>query len=153
MSAQRETAGHKIVVGVDGSAPSKAALRWAIRQAALTGAAVEAVTAWHYPVIMDNAWAPVAAVADTDFQQIAARLLSQAVDEATGPTSKVPVSVTVRRGKPAKVLLDVAKDADLLVVGSHGQDGFAEAVLGPVSQRCAHHATCPVVLVRADDGS
>jgi nucleotide-binding universal stress UspA family protein len=142
----------RIVVGVDGSASSKAALRWAITQAELTGASVEAITGWHYPVTVGSAWAPVAGLADTDFEQIAVRLLSQAVAEVTDPASKVDVSTTVRQGNAAQVLLDASKDADLLVVGSRGHGGFAEALLGSVSQHCVHHATCPVVIIRGVEG-
>jgi nucleotide-binding universal stress UspA family protein len=55
----------------------------------------------------------------------------------------------VTEGNPAQVLLDAARGADLLVVGSRGHGGFAEALLGSVSQHCVHHARCPVVVIRA----
>ena len=62
--------------------------------------------------------------------------------------SPVKVSSTVREGNPAKILLEAADGADLLVVGSRGHGGFAEALLGSVSQHCVHHAPCPVVIIR-----
>jgi nucleotide-binding universal stress UspA family protein len=55
----------------------------------------------------------------------------------------------VREGQPARVLLDEARDADLLVVGSRGLGGFRGLLLGSVSQQCAHHAACPLVIVRS----
>jgi nucleotide-binding universal stress UspA family protein len=65
----------------------------------------------------------------------------------------VKVSSTVREGNAAQVLLEASHDADLLVVGSRGHGGFTEALLGSVSQACAHHARCPVVIVREPDGA
>lgn len=64
------------------------------------------------------------------------------------PGSDVRVIPRLREGNAAQVLLDAAADADLLVVGSRGHGGFAEALLGSVSQHCVHHATCPVVIIR-----
>jgi nucleotide-binding universal stress UspA family protein len=60
---------------------------------------------------------------------------------------------TVRQGNAAQVLLDDAKGAELLVVGSRGHGGFTEALLGSVGQHCVHHATCPVVVIRDGTGT
>jgi nucleotide-binding universal stress UspA family protein len=148
MSDQRDSGPGRIVVGVDGSASSQAALRWALRQAELTGATVEAVLAWHYPV-MAVPFAPVAVLDDPyDFRTFAATTLTDAIAAATDPASAVKVSSTVRQGIPAEVLLDAAQGADLLVLGSRGQAGFTEALLGSVGQHCVHHGTCPVVIIR-----
>lgn len=150
---QRATSGQRIVVGVDGSSSSKAALAWAVRQAEMTGATVEAVIAWHYPVMVGGyAWGPVPALDDADFETIAARALSAAIAETVDPTSTVKVSTTVREANAAQVLLETAQGADLLVVGSRGHGGFTGALLGSVSQHCAHHASCPIVIIR-DAGS
>lgn len=143
----------RIVVGVDGSDQSKAALRWALRQAELTGAAIEAVIAWHYPVAAAGyAWAPVPAM-DTDFAEVAAKSIAEAVAEEVDPGSRVQVRTSVVEANAADALLNAAKGAELLVVGSRGHGGFTGALLGSVSQHCAHLAPCPIVIVRARAGS
>jgi len=68
------------------------------------------------------------------------------------PDGPVKVSSVVREGNSARVLLDAADGAELLVVGSQGHGGFTEALLGSVSQACVHHARCPVVIIRAASG-
>ena len=140
----------RIVVGVDGSPSSKAALAWAVEQARLTGGSVEAVIAWHYPIMVGcMPFAPIGVVETGDFGDFAAKVLSDAIGETVDPDGPVKVSSVVREGNAAQVLLDAAKGADLLVVGSRGHGGFTEALLGSVSQACVHHARCPVVIIRA----
>lgn len=140
----------RIVVGVDGSPSSKAALAWAVEQARLTGASVEAVIAWHYPVMVGGQpFAPIAAIDSADFGEFATQVLSEAIGATVEPDGPVKVSSVVREGNAAQVLLEAAKGADLLVVGSRGHGGFTEALLGSVSQACVHHARCPVVIIRA----
>jgi len=139
----------RVVVGVDGSGPSKSALAWAVRQAELTGATVEAVMAWHYPAMINRAaWALVTPDDEAEFEAFFARDLSDSIAEALNPASQVKVNPTVRQGNAVQVLLDAADGADLLVVGSRGHSGFVEALLGSVAQHCVHHATCPVVVIR-----
>jgi nucleotide-binding universal stress UspA family protein len=138
----------RIVAGVDGSPPSVDALRWAVRQAELTGGAVDAVIAWQFPLAAGGlGWAPTAGLDNTDFAGVAARFLSAAV-AAVSPPPSVKVRELVVEGYPARVLLDAAKDADLLVVGHRGHGAFTEALLGSVSANCVHHAHCPVVVIR-----
>jgi nucleotide-binding universal stress UspA family protein len=145
----QQPANHRIVVGVDGSASSKAALAWAVRQARLTDATVEAVIAWHYPTAFGGApFAPIGSVMDTDFAGTAAGVLSDAIKDAVDPANPVKVSSTAREGIAAQILLEAADGAELLVVGSRGHGGFSEALLGSVSQNCVHHARCPVVIIR-----
>jgi nucleotide-binding universal stress UspA family protein len=136
---------HKIVVGVDGSVPSKAALAWAIGQARLTGAAVEAVIAWDLP--LDYGY-PVPVAADVNFERGAAEVLAAAIAEVAGPDEPVTITPAVVEGNAARALLDASAGAELLVVGSRGHGGFVEALLGSVGQHCVHHATCPVVVIR-----
>jgi nucleotide-binding universal stress UspA family protein len=135
----------RIVVGVDGSSPSKAALRWAIRQAKLTGCSVDAVTAWHYPT--GYGWGPVTDGA-VDFEGDAKKTLADTLNEVSGLEPEVHVRPLVTVGHAAEVLLDAAKGADLLVVGSRGHGGFASALLGSVSLYCVLHAHCPVLVWR-----
>lgn len=132
----------RIVVGVDGSPASVAALTWASRQATLTGAAVEVVLSWQYPATFGGY-----ALADgTDWPANAQTALDNAVDQALG-SSGTSVSRSVVEGHPAKVLLDASTGADLLVVGSRGHGGFAGMLLGSVSEHVVTHADCPVVVV------
>jgi len=142
----------RIVVGVDGSPSSRAALAWAVDQAALTGASVEAVIAWHYPVMFGSVPFGPGPLENGDFGEWAANALSDAIKETADPDGPVKISATVREGNPAQALLDAADGADLLVVGSRGHGGFAEALLGSVSEACVHHAQCPVVIVRRTNG-
>lgn len=136
----------RVVVGVDGSAPSHAALRWAVHHSGLTGAVVDAVGAWEPP--SHFGWS--APVVDTAFDQdLAERKFAEELDAVLGPDCPVPVRRTMVMGDPSDVLLDASQGAELLVVGSHGRGGFTRALLGSVSTRCAQHATCPVVIVRA----
>ncbi|WP_316524573.1 universal stress protein [Kitasatospora brasiliensis] len=136
----------RIVVGIDGSEPSKAALRWAVGQAVLTGAAVHAVAAWEYPSLYG--W--FAPMVDDGFERTASRTLSAEINEILGPDRPVEVRESLVLGHAAEVLLEAAEDADLLVLGSRGRGTFARTLLGSVSTRCAVHGTCPVVIVRSD---
>ena len=135
----------RIVVGVDGSECSKDALRWAARQAGLTGATVTAITAWEFPAFYG--WAP-AYPGDVDFAGLAERALNQATDEVFGPDRPAWLHTRVLARHPAQALVEESKDADLLVVGSRGHAGFADALLGSVSTYCVHHAHCPVTVIR-----
>ncbi|SDP30376.1 Nucleotide-binding universal stress protein, UspA family [Actinopolyspora xinjiangensis] len=136
----------RIIVGVDGSAASKAALRWAVRQAELTGGDVTAVTAWDYPPIYG--WE---VPGSEDITKDAARSLNEAISDAISSTS-VTVHREVIHGHPARSLLDTAEEASggLLVLGNRGHGGFLGALLGSVTQHCVAHARVPVVVVRPD---
>ena len=135
----------RIVVGVDGSDSSKAALRWAIRQAKLTGGSVDAVTAWRFP--STYGWPPPTDGA-IDFEGNAKQILTTALAEVSGLEPDVPVRPLVTEGHAADVLLRAARGADLLVVGSRGHGGFRSAVVGSVSLYCVLHARCPVLVLR-----
>jgi nucleotide-binding universal stress UspA family protein len=152
MAGQEHHAGPRIVVGADGSPASISALRWAIRQAELTGAAVDAVIAWHYPVATGGyGWSPTGMATSFNFKENAEKVLAEAISTACGPGSSVPVRARVAEGNPARVLLDASDGADLLVVGSRGHGGFTQALLGSVSQHCVHYARCPVVVIRGQE--
>jgi nucleotide-binding universal stress UspA family protein len=150
MSTQSENGQERrIVVGVDGSVPSKAALGWAIRQAKLTGAVVDAVIAWHYSGTYS--YSPYASD-DADYSELATKVIEDTVAEVADPAAPVEVRPKVIEGNPAAVLLAASAGADLLVVGSRGHGGLVGALLGSVSQHCVQHATCPVVIIRDPAG-
>jgi nucleotide-binding universal stress UspA family protein len=137
-----------IVVGVDGSAHSRLALAWAAGQAELTGSVLEVVTAWQIPTVFGGySWAPVVAAESADYEELAAKTANEAIADTIDPASPVRVNTTIVQGFPAQVLLDAARHASLLVVGSRGHGAFSGALLGSVSQHCAHHAPCPIVIV------
>lgn len=133
----------RIVVGVDGSESSRAALAWALQQAELTEAPVDAVIAWEYPVFSVGQ----VLLPPEDPESRAARALSEAVT-ATVRGQPVEVRQRVVAGHPAQTLIDAARNARLLVVGSRGLGTFSAALLGSVALYCIQHAPCPVVVVR-----
>ncbi len=131
----------RIVVGVDGFESSQAGLRWAIHQAKLTGAVVDAVTAWHVPAGTGRLPA-----SDTpDYADDARLVLTEAVTETCMMDPEVEVRPLVAEGPAGPVLVDAAGNADLLVIGYRSHGGV---LLGSVGQYCVHHAPCPVVIIR-----
>lgn len=142
----------RVVVGVDGSASSTHALKWAVRHAESTGGEVSAVTAWEYPQFYGSmGWMPPENEEGT-VEQAAGKVLADSIAAAAGSQPPVPIHSTVTYGAAAPVLLKEAEGASLLVVGSRGHGGFAGALLGSVGQHCVQHAPCPVVVVRGHDG-
>ena len=134
-----------IVVGVDGSPSSKAAVRWAVAQARHTGGRLRAVAAWEIPVYAG--WLPT--VPYDELAVAAGKMLSESVGEVLASEEPgVEVAEGVVPGHPAQVLVDESAHASLLVVGSRGRGTFAGTLLGSVSQHCVQHAHCPVVVVR-----
>ncbi|WP_405595344.1 universal stress protein [Streptomyces sp. NBC_01410] len=137
----------RVVVGVDGSPSSQSALRWAMRHAGLIGGVVEAVCAWELPGM--RGWSAPAVDADLD-EEVAHSGFVEELRSVVGDAPSVEVRERFVRGNPTEVLLAAAEGAEVLVVGSRGRGGFVRALLGSVSQQCALHATCPVVIVRPD---
>jgi alanine dehydrogenase len=138
-----------IVVGIDGSEASRLAARWATREAQLRGADLLLVSAWEIP--MDGFSFGVAGVSEDmlkALQKAAEDDLGEVLDEVRAGAKDVDVSTKTVQGQAARVLLDASWEADLLVVGSRGLGGFRGLLLGSVSQQCADHAECPVVIVR-----
>lgn len=137
-----------IVVGIDGSEHSQPVLEWAMREAALRQAPLTVLTVHE---VAGNQWTgtPIVTAADEPYQEKARTAAEQLVAEAEKETSR-PASVTVRSvsGVPARELIAASKDADLVVVGSRGGGGFAGLLMGSVSGQVAHHASCPVVVIR-----
>lgn len=140
----------KIVVGVDGSPGSRAALRWAFDEARIRRAALEVVTVWQFPVMTSLPAFGAMPPPDDMGEQAEAELRQVLVDEDVAPTDEVPVTTVVAEGAAAPALLEASEGADLLVVGSRGHGGFTGLLLGSVSHQCASHSECPVVVVRTD---
>ena len=133
----------RVIVGVDGSPDSSDALDWAIDQAGFLDAVLEVV---HVRFMAERAGKFFAEAEETE-RSILDRAEAQVRDRA--PAVEV---ITILADPPtAKFLIDRSRDAELLVVGSRGLGGFKELALGSVSQQCAHHAHCPVVVVRHRD--
>lgn len=148
----------KIVVGIDGSGEAAAALRWAVAEASLRDAGVEAVHAWTFVPMTtpaDSGLVPVAWAETTEMldatREAAERLAAEQVRDVLGEEHEVTVSLV--QGDAAEALVEAAKDAELLVVGNRGRGSFKEALLGSTSGRVADHAPCPVVIVRAETGA
>ena len=137
-----------IVVGVDGSEESEGALRWAIEEAHLRRATLRAVHVWTYPVIFAGEFVPPDLVDANALRDAAQKALDDTVAEVAGETPDAYIERVVKHGSAAHVLVEAAREADLLVVGSRGHGGFAGSLLGSVSQQCAHHAPCAVVIIR-----
>lgn len=137
----------RIVVGVDGSETSRAALQWAIEEAKRHGSSVEAVHAWH-DVYIGSAYPFAAGMVDPKiYRDSGERILNAAVDAEDESGLATPVHRVLVNDSPAHALLESAKGADLIVIGSRGRGGFTGLLLGSVSQQVVHHASCPVVVV------
>jgi len=138
--------GERIVVGVDGSPSSHQALRWAARQARLTGASLQVITCWEFPTSLS--WLPPNPSDFDALRRDAKRTLEQTVADVLGDDPGILIDLTVVEGQAARGLLEAARGASLLVVGSRGHGEFTGLLLGSVSERCVTHAPCPVTVVR-----
>jgi nucleotide-binding universal stress UspA family protein len=145
----------RIVVGVDGSEGSRAALRWAAEEAELRDADLEAVMARMPPLPMalyGPGSTPIPTTTAPLDPQARARMSEQALQQILRDVlgAQLPSRLTwgFEEGHPVGVLLARSRDADLLVVGARGGGGFAGLLTGSVSEQCVRHATCSVVVVR-----
>jgi nucleotide-binding universal stress UspA family protein len=138
----------RIVVGVDGSASSEAALNWAVDEAELRGVDVHAVMAWQNPVVYNppNIMA-VSTVASGEDLAAAAASEVQRIAAQAGQNRTAKITAEAVEGHPAEALISTAHGAALLVVGSRGHGGFVGALLGSVSHHVVAHADCPVVVI------
>jgi nucleotide-binding universal stress UspA family protein len=151
MTVSGSSAMRRIVVGVDGSETSREALRWAAAEARAHEAELHVVHAWEVPGLgagVGMSPGRRAAAAPESQHGAAEQLVTDVIREELGGHPSTNVRPTIGRGTAAGVLLDAAKGADLLVVGSRGLGGFAGLLLGSVSSKMASHAPCPVVIVR-----
>jgi nucleotide-binding universal stress UspA family protein len=145
-----------VVAAVDGSAGSKAALRFALEDAVRRGVPVEAVIAYRPPDFRPD----FDSVSEADEERIVRAMGAQqedtaralVADVARGMPGPLPqVHVRAIRGTPSAVLVRESEGADLLVLGSRGHGGFHTMLLGSTSIQCTMHATCPVVVVHSPE--
>ena len=142
-----------IIVGVDGSGHSHRALDWAIREAAIRHAPLTVLTVQQ---VVNSFWAgPLILPEDTELAEHARKTAQDKTDDALRdvPQDARPPEVTVLAvpGIPAEAILGVAKEADMIVVGSRGVGGFKKLLMGSVATQVTHHAHCPVVVIPAGD--
>lgn len=139
-----------VIVGVDGSANGREALRFALTEAALRGVPLELVHAWSIPPLTATGLGMIPAfeLLRDELAGTAAETLQAELERMGDLAGKVELVRHVVQGDAAGALVERAADADLLVVGSRGHGGVAGAVLGSVSRACLHHAPCPVAVVR-----
>jgi nucleotide-binding universal stress UspA family protein len=145
MTSSPDSGAPVIVVGVDGSSGSQRALDFALAEGALRGAEVHAICTWDYPPTYNAGFV----IPFEGLEDGAGAILADAVALAVGNRSgrTPPVTSTVRYGHASEALVDEAKDATMLVVGSRGHGGFVGMLIGSISQGCVTHASCPVVVV------
>jgi len=139
-----------IVVGVDGSQCARAALEFAAREAALREARLRIICAWEIPpAVFAGGFAPGLDQPTLDgFRDGAETVVREAVAAAQQLQSTIECEGKAVQGQPAEVLLQEAREADLIVVGNRGHGGFASLLLGSISHQVVHHASCPVTVVR-----
>lgn len=137
----------RIVVGVDGSAGSKEALRWAARIATAFDATIDAVAAWE--LTSAYGWSALPPLYSP--QSEVEKQLTDTVDEVFGAQRPDGLRLHVLQGPPGPRLIDASDGALMLVVGSRGRGGFTGLLLGSVSAKVAEHATCPVLVVHSGE--
>jgi nucleotide-binding universal stress UspA family protein len=135
-----------IVVGVDGSEGAAIALDFAMKEAALRGSRLRLVSAWEIPA---SVLASVVAGKEfyEEFRENAIKVAQEAAELIADKHPEVEHEEIVVEGQAAKVLLENADDAELLVVGRRGHGSFREMLLGSISRQVVVHAKCPLVIV------
>ena len=153
MTQERETTNEttqplRIVVGIDGSPASVDALEWGASQAALTGSPLEIIMTWEWP--QSYGWA-VPFPAEFNPETSAKETLEEAAHDVRAKYADLQITTRTVEGHPAPALIEASKGASLLVVGSRGHGEFVGMLIGSVSEYCATHAHCPVVVHRVVD--
>ncbi len=136
---ERATPIHRVVVGIDGSPASERALDWAATEASRTGAILEGHASYGAGYIY---------ISSEEVQMALQRIVDQAGAHVADVAPGVTFKGVTHEGPAAKDLIEASEGADLLVVGSRGLGGFSGLLLGSVSQQCALHSHCPIVIVR-----
>ncbi len=142
----------RIVVGVNGSSPSLAALRWAAGEARMRRVGLHVVHVWDRTRRQLAPYATLGGRLTPDQDRTAARTrLAVAVRTAFGLVTPAGITTELAEGLVARVLLDRAAGADLLVIGATSSPPQPGPAAGPVARACLGHARCPVVIVSATD--
>ena len=136
----------RVVVGVDGSRASIGALRRGARVAAALDVHLEAVTAWHHPEVSSDHPGQRSSPGGSDLADGAQAMLDATVSAVFAGDPPSWFHGTVREGGTAQTLIDESRGAEMLIVGSRGHGGVDGLLLGSVSEACAEHATCPVLI-------
>jgi nucleotide-binding universal stress UspA family protein len=137
-----------VLVGVDGSPESGAALKYAVAEADRRGARLRVVSTYFPEYSVHGRTQPVTAsetAIEVDVKKETRRMVEDAL---SGDTPQPPVEIVVAAGPAAGVLIDMSAEVDVLVLGHRGRGGFASMLLGSVGLQCVLHARCPVIVVR-----
>jgi nucleotide-binding universal stress UspA family protein len=161
-----------VVVGIDGSEGSSKALAWAAQEARMRRAILRVVHAWRLPrlgnaasleeglpaeragltvrdeKVYEDFRSEVASMSSGEPGEAEALVASQ-ISAVLGPSPDIALERSVKEGRASRVILEAAEDADLVVVGSRGREGFVGLLLGSVSSQVAHHSRCPVTIVHS----
>ncbi|BBX18498.1 universal stress protein [Mycolicibacterium duvalii] len=154
MSDAANSRSYGIVAAVDGSAPSQTAVRWAAQEASLRG--VPLTVAHVQPTDEIGPWLDVPITPEYAAQREAraAEIVREAVELANAAVAgrrKIRIDEMISPGPVKRALIDVSKDADMVVVGSRGLSGLERMLLGSTSAGLVHHAHCPVAVIRDDE--
>jgi nucleotide-binding universal stress UspA family protein len=143
-----------IVVGVDGSAGSTEAIRWANAEAKLRGAKLRAVAAWEFPFTSAGFGDSIAMMPVDQLEADSKRMLDDALTAAiSDPVALAAVERSVICGHATSVLRSESDHATMIVVGARGHGGFLGMLLGSTSDQLVKHANCPVVVVRGSESA
>ncbi len=135
----------RIVVGIDGSKTSLAALEYACRRAEVTHETVVAIHAWYVRAPSTDVWSADPRSVDSDDHEL---LLAESIAGVQEDHPDVRLEHEIVAVSPAQCLVDASAGASLVVVGSRGRGFFSGMLLGSVSQAVLAGASCPVAVVR-----
>jgi nucleotide-binding universal stress UspA family protein len=142
-----------VLVGVDGSGESGAALKYAVAEANRRGARLRVVSTYFPEYSVHGRTQPLTsseAAIEVDVEKETRRMVEDAL---AGESPQPPVEIVVAAGPAAGVLIDGSREVDVLVLGHRGRGGFASMLLGSVGLQCVQHAHCPVIVVRPSEVS
>jgi len=137
-----------VLIGVDGSAVSGAALEYAVAEANRRGARLCVVSTYFPEYSVHGRTQPVTAsetAIEVELEEETRRMVGQAL---SGDAPEPSVEIVIAAGPAAGVLIERSGEVDVLVLGHRGRGGFASMLLGSVSLQCVLHARCPVIVVR-----